>query len=90
MKSMRMLVLILCTCFVSVAWGQQPAVTVLPDWLQFHRATMNRWNSFENVINVNNVGNLGLKWSHATGSFVYSSPATANGVVNGEVTFPLD
>jgi hypothetical protein len=27
MKRLRVLVFILCACFVSVAWGQQPAAT---------------------------------------------------------------
>ena len=40
-----------------------------------------RSNPCEKVLNVNNVGNLGLKWSYATGDRVHSSPAVANGVV---------
>ena len=42
---------------------------------------MQRWNPCENVLNVNNVGNLGLKWIYATLDRVQSSPAVANGVV---------
>ncbi len=33
------------------------------------------------MLNVHNVGNLSLKWSYTTGSYVDSSPAVANGVV---------
>ena len=40
-----------------------------------------RWNPCEKVLNVNNVGNLSLKWSYTTGNSVHSSPAVANGVV---------
>ena len=75
------MVLILCACFVSVAWGQQPAGKCSNNWSEFHRPNMQRWNPCEKVLNVNNVGNLGLKWSYTTGSEVYSSPAVANGVV---------
>jgi len=42
---------------------------------------MMRWNPYENVLNVNNVGSLQVKWKYATGSEVNSSPAVANGVV---------
>jgi eukaryotic-like serine/threonine-protein kinase len=51
------------------------------DWTEFHRTNMERWNPYEKVLNVHNVGNLVLKWSYATGDFVGSSPAVANGVV---------
>ncbi len=78
MKRVRILVLILCVCFVSAAWGQQPASRA--DWTEFHRLNMVRWNPFEKVLNVNNVGNLGLNWSYSTGGGV-ASPAVVNGVV---------
>src|ERR1700690_174322 len=82
MKHIRILVLILCTCFVSVAWGQQPASSACNGWREFHRPNMTRWNRCENVLNVNNVGSLHKKWSYKTGgAFDYSSPAVANGVV---------
>jgi hypothetical protein len=42
---------------------------------------MHRFNPCEKVLNVKNVGNLGLKWSYTTGSGVESSPAVTNGVV---------
>jgi hypothetical protein len=75
MKRSSILVLILSVCFVSAAWGQQAR------WSEFHRHNMQRLNPYENVLNVNNVGNLTLKWSYATGNEVYSSPAVMNGVV---------
>ena len=80
MKHIRTLVLILCACFVSVAWGEQLACTANTPWAQFHRANMQRWNRCETVLNVDNVGSLSLKWSYTTGG-VDSSPAVANGVV---------
>lgn len=51
------------------------------DWIQFHRDNMQRWNPFETKLQVNNVGGLARKWTYATGAFVESSPAVANGVV---------
>ena len=80
MKRISILVLILCVCIVHVAWGEQAAGTGR-NWSQFHRPNMSRWNPYENVLNVDNVGSLDLKWSYATGGEVYSSPAVANGVV---------
>ena len=73
--------LILCACFVPVAWGQQPAGKCSNSWAEFHRYNMWRWNRCEKVLNVKNVGKLGLKWSYATSGYVTSSPAVANGVV---------
>jgi len=81
MKRISMLALILCAFFVSVAWGQQPAGKCINNWSEFHRTNMKRWNPCEKVLNAKNVGELGLKWSYATGDFVRSSPAVANGVV---------
>ena len=81
MKRIGIVVLILCACFVSVAWGQQPTCGVYTAWAEFHRRNMQRWNPCEKVLNVHNVGRLGLKWSYATAGEVYSSPAVANGVV---------
>jgi outer membrane protein assembly factor BamB len=80
MKRIRILVLILCACFVSVALGQQPAGKGRADWTEFHRTNMQRWNPYEHVLNVNNVGSLYRKWSFKTGNFVYAAPAV-NGVV---------
>ncbi len=75
MKRISIPALILCVCFVSVAWGQRDG------WSEFHRRDMWRWNVYENLLNVNSVGKLSLKWSYTTGGEVYSSPAVANGVV---------
>lgn len=84
MKCISILVLIVCACFVSVALGQSPAAVMSSgqNWSEFHTPNMRRWNPFENLLNVNNVGNLTLLWSYTTGGDgVYSSPAVANGVV---------
>ena len=80
MKPVRISLWILCACFVSVAWGQQPAGKCVNNWSEFHRTNMVRWNQCEQVLNVNNVGGLGLKWSY-TPAGGRSSPAVANGVV---------
>jgi outer membrane protein assembly factor BamB len=81
MKRMGVAVLSLCACFVSVAWGQQPAGKCLNNWSEFHRANMQRWNPCEKLLNVKNVGNLSVKWAYAAGNEVDSSPVVANGVV---------
>src|SRR5580704_80396 len=80
MKTVRILVWILCACFASVAWGQQPTCGVYTPWAEFHRHNMMRWNRCEKVLNVSNVGNLALKWSYATLGPV-SEPAIANRMV---------
>jgi outer membrane protein assembly factor BamB len=80
MKRISIGVLILCACFMSVAWGEQPAGTCSNNWTEFHRPNMQRWNPCEKMLNVNNVGSLSLKWS-STIRAVYSSPAVVNGVV---------
>jgi hypothetical protein len=66
MKTVRISVLILCAGFASVAWGQQPPCKHPSPWGEFHRQNMQRWNPCEKVLGVNNVGNLGLRWSYAT------------------------
>jgi outer membrane protein assembly factor BamB len=81
MKRILILTLILCTCFVPVARSQQPGCKFSPLWAEFHKHNMKRWNRCENVLSVSNVGNLIVKWSYATGSYVFSSPAVTNGVV---------
>ncbi len=75
MKRISILVWILCACFVSVAWGQKHG------WGEFHRPDVMRFNPYETVLNVNNVGSLQLKWSYTTGDNINSSPAVAHGVV---------
>ena len=77
MKRMGVLVLILCACLLSAAWAQQPASR--GDWTEFHFTNMERWNPYEHVLNVNNVGNLQLKWSRFLNAW-YASPTVANGV----------
>jgi len=81
MKRISILVLILCTCFASVAWGQRATSQVCTGWSEFHRPNMTRFNPCEKVLNAGNVGNLALKWSYTTGGGD-SSPAVANGVVS--------
>jgi outer membrane protein assembly factor BamB len=81
MKQICIWASILCACFASVAWGQQPAAKGQSNWTEFHRSNMQRWNPYENVLDVNNVRSLQLKWSYTTGGEVWSSPAVANGVV---------
>jgi len=54
------------------------------DWTEFHRDNMQRWNPYETVLGVNNVGGLQLKWKNPNGAYfqaLVSSPAVANGVV---------
>jgi len=55
------------------------------DWTQFLRDNMQRWNPYETVLGVNNVGSLQLKWKttlNGNRSFSdSSSPAVVNGVV---------
>jgi outer membrane protein assembly factor BamB len=59
------------------------------DWTQFHRDNTQRWNPYETVLGVNNVGGLLLKWQNGLGDslflepgpFFESSPAVVNGVV---------
>ena len=81
MKRIGIMVLILCACFVPVAWGQQPqACTTYTPWSQFHRDNMQRFNPCEKVLNVNNVGKLNLKWSYLVGP-TGSSPVVEHGVV---------
>jgi outer membrane protein assembly factor BamB len=81
LKGIRILVLMLWACFVSAAWSQQPACQGCNNWSEFHRPNMHRWNPYEDVLSVNNVGSLSLKWSYTTGSWVDSSPAVVDGVL---------
>jgi hypothetical protein len=81
MKRVSIVVLILCAGLVSVAWGQQPPCKLPSPWAEFHRRDMMRWNPCEKVLNVHNVGNLGLKWSQLVYATTDVPPAVANGVV---------
>jgi outer membrane protein assembly factor BamB len=54
------------------------------DWTQFHRDNMQRWNSYETILGVNNVGSLQVEWRNSGTSAPrqYPSPlAVVNGVV---------
>src|SRR5580704_2477560 len=63
--------------------GAQGPFLVQTNWSQFHfNADGTRLNPYENVLNVENAGNVGLKWSYITDNEVFSSPAVANGVVS--------
>ncbi len=82
MKHIRILALILCACFVSVAWGQQPAGKAVVNWNEFHNQDMQRWSPYEDVLNVHNVGSLQPKWRYNLGyATTSSSPTVANGVL---------
>jgi len=48
------------------------------DWTQFLRDNMQRWNPYETVLGVNNVGGLQLKWKVSGAG---DSPAVVNNVV---------
>jgi outer membrane protein assembly factor BamB len=50
------------------------------DWTEFLRDNMQRWNPYETVLGVNNIGKVGLKWSSPY-SLASDSPAVADGVV---------
>lgn len=54
MKRISIVVLILGACFVSVAWGQQPAGTCVNHWSEFHRTNMKRWNPLRTVTGATN------------------------------------
>jgi outer membrane protein assembly factor BamB len=81
MKPIPVLVYLACVFFVPAAWSQQPASNSHAAWTEFHRPDMTRVNPYEKLLNVNNVGNLGLKWRFKTGDTIWSSPAVVDGVV---------
>jgi len=52
------------------------------DWTQFHNGpTHVGYNTQETILSASNAQTLGLAWTGATGFYVDSSPAVANGVV---------
>jgi outer membrane protein assembly factor BamB len=62
--------------------GAQTPFLVQTSWNEFHfDADGTRLNPYENVLNVDNVRSLGLKWRYPTGGYVASSPVAADGVV---------
>ena len=69
----------LMLAFGSPANAQTSTTDTSPDWTQFHRDNMQRWNPFETALGVGNAGSLKLKWSY--GNWSYGSPAVVNGVV---------
>ena len=64
-----------------MAWSQQSDDKDHNNWSEFHRTNMTRWNPYEKVLNVHDVGNLLVKWSSTTGASIDSSPAVMKGVV---------
>jgi len=60
--------------------GAQTPFSIQTAWSQFHRHNMIRRNWYENVLGVDNVANLQLKWSYDVG-FTSSSPVVQDGVV---------
>ncbi len=69
----------LMLAFGSPAKAQTSTTDTSPDWTQFHRDNMQRWNPYETALGVGNAGSLKLKWSY--GNWSYGSPAVVNGVV---------
>jgi outer membrane protein assembly factor BamB len=60
----------------------QKAFTVSTNWSGFHFGTGRKgFNPYENVIDAANVSDLDIAWQATTGSYIFSSPAVANGVV---------
>jgi glucose dehydrogenase len=55
------------------------------DWRQFLRDNMQRWNPYETILGVNNVGSLEVKWSFAPGSSFFSGRTSSPAVVNGVI-----
>jgi len=60
---------------------KQEIFEVHVNWTDFHTKDMRRWNAYENVLDVTNVGKLSLVGRYRTGAEVRSSPAVANNVV---------
>jgi outer membrane protein assembly factor BamB len=71
---------LVCVILAGVCCGQD---TGSPgDCTQFLRNNMHRFNPYETVLGVNNVGNLKVKWTYATRSPIeYVSPTVANGAL---------
>jgi len=66
--------------WLMLAAGNTPAyaqTTSSPaDWTQFLRDNMQRWNPYETVLGVNNVGSLQLKWKSAIPSYAFAGTST--------------
>ncbi|MGC1295812.1 MAG: PQQ-binding-like beta-propeller repeat protein [Alloacidobacterium sp.] len=81
MLAIAPLCLMLDTAYASAQSSSTPSPA---DWTQFLRDNMQRWNPYETILGVNNVGTLGLKWGFVFASDpgdLESSPAVVNGVV---------
>jgi outer membrane protein assembly factor BamB len=76
----------LMLAFGSPANAQTSTTDTSPDWTQFHRDNMQRWNPYETVLGVNNVGNLRLKWKNPIGPYL-NTPQSSAAVVNGVAYF---
>ena len=62
--------------------GAQVAFDVQTNWSEVGFSSKGkRSNPYENVLSPVSVGAIDLHWAYTTGSYVYSSPAVANGVV---------
>ena len=63
--------------------AQAPSTPSPADWTEFLRDNMQRWNPYETLIGVNNVGSLHVKWegSMNVSQYIVSSPAVVNGMV---------
>ena len=61
--------------------GAQKPFLVQTDWSEFRFAPDHKGlNPYENVLNRQNVGGMGLKWSHNTTYSVWGSPTVTDGV----------
>ena len=56
------------------------------DWTEFHRDNMQRWNPYETVLDLGNVGSLQVKWKRSVGLYDLS-PGTSPAVVKGVIYF---
>jgi outer membrane protein assembly factor BamB len=81
MTRIRISMMILFVCFVTLASGQQSDGTAINNWSEFTRTNMHRWNPYEKILGVHTVPHLQLKWSYSPGVPVFSSPAELNNVV---------
>jgi outer membrane protein assembly factor BamB len=59
------------------------------DWTEYHRDNMQRWNPYETVLGVNNVGSLQLKWKSSIGQF-FQTEESSSAVVGGVIYFGSD
>ncbi|MGA7220147.1 MAG: PQQ-binding-like beta-propeller repeat protein [Candidatus Sulfotelmatobacter sp.] len=81
MTRIRISMMILFVCFVTLASGQQSEGVPINNWSEFTRTNMHRWNPYEKILGVNTVPHLQLKWSYSPGVPVFSSPAELSNVV---------